>query len=70
MTEDTTKNYKITTCLYLDVFVYIDADEEIPDYTCYESLQEFKEGLLTQLAAIKCRVEKLTLKEIKKGVRL
>ena len=70
MTQDTTNNYKITTCLYLDVFAYIDADEEIPDYTCYESLQEFKESMLTQLEVIKCRVNKLTMKEIKKGVRL
>ena len=70
MTEDTTKNYKITTCLYLDVFAYIDADEEIPDYTCYESLQEFKKGVLTQLAAIKTCIDKLTMKEIKKGVKL
>lgn len=70
MTQDTTNNYKITTCLYLDVFNYIDADEEIPDYTCYNSLQEFKEGTLTTLSAIADRIEKLTLKEIKKGVRL
>ena len=70
MTTDTTNNYKITTCLYLDVFAYIDADEEIPDYTCYESLQEFKQKLTTQLTAIQSRVDKLTLKEIKKGVRL
>ena len=70
MTQDTMNNYKITTCLYLDVFNYIDADEEIPDYTCYESLQEFKESMLTQLEVIKCRVNKLTMKEIKKGVRL
>lgn len=70
MTQDTTNNYKITTCLYLDVFNYIDADEEIPEYTCYNSLQEFKEGVLTQLAAIKTRIDKLTMKEIKKGVKL
>lgn len=70
MTEDTTKNYKITMCLYLDVFQYIDADEEIPDYTCYESLKDFKEGVLTNLSAIAERIEKLTLKEIKKGVKL
>lgn len=67
---DTTNNYKITTCLYLDVFQYIDADDEIPDYTCYKSLQDFKEGIIVELAAFKDRVEKLTLKEIKKGVRL
>lgn len=62
--------YKITTQVTIEVFTYQDADEEIPDYHCYQSLQEFKEGMLTHLSAVAERVDKLTLKEIKKGVTL
>ena len=69
MTEDTTNNYKITAQIFVEVFPYIDADEEIPEYFCYETLQKCKEDILVQLAAIKHRIDKLTMKDIRKGVR-
>lgn len=62
--------YKITTQISVEVFPYIDCDEEIPDYDCHESLAEMKEKVFLILDNVKDKIQKLTLKEIKKGIRL
>ena len=62
--------YKITTQTQIEVFTYQDADEEIPDYECHESLAKMKENVSNILATMYNKVQDLTMKEIKKGVRL
>ena len=62
--------YKITTQIQIDFFPYQDADEEIPDYDCYESLADMKEKVFLILDNVKNKIHNLTMKEIKKGVRL
>lgn len=62
--------YKITTQIQIDIFPYQDADEEIPDYDCHESLADMKEKVFLILDNVKNKIQNLTLKEIKKGVRL
>ena len=62
--------YKITTQTQIEVFTYQDADEEIPDYECHESLAKMKENLSNILATLYNKVQNLTMKDIKKGVRL
>ena len=69
MTTDTTNNYKITAQIQIEIFPYQDADEEIPDYVCFESLSDAKASLLAGLKVLEMRVDKLTMKDIKKGVR-
>ena len=70
MTEDTTKNYKITLSINVHILPYMEEDENIRDCTCYETLPEFKEEALTYLSAIADRIEKLTMKQIRLGVQL
>ena len=62
--------YKITTQIQIDLFPYQVADEEIPDYDCYESLADMKEKVFLILDNVKNKIHNLTMKEIKKGVRL
>lgn len=62
--------YKITTQTQIEVFTYQDADEEIPDYECHKSLAEMKENLSNILATVYNKIQNLTMKDIKKGVRL
>jgi hypothetical protein len=62
--------YKITTQVTIEIFPYQDADEEIPDYDCHESLAAMKENLFLILNNVQDKIQSLTLKEIKKGVRL
>ena len=62
--------YKITTDFHLEIFTYQDADEEIPDYDCHESLAQMKKNLFLILDNVKNKIQTLTLKDIKKGVRL
>ena len=62
--------YKITTQTQIEVFTYQDADEEIPDYECHESLAKMKENLSNVLATLYNKIQNLTMKDIKKGVRL
>lgn len=62
--------YKITTQVTIEVFTYQDADEEIPEYTCYESLIEMKCRLTDLLQTLQNKVQDLTMKDIKKGVQL
>ena len=69
MTEDTTNNYKITAQIYFEIFPYIDADDEIPDYVCFKTLADAKASLLAGLKILEMRVNKMTMKDIKQGVR-
>ena len=62
--------YKITTQVTIEVFTYQDADEEIPDYQCYESLAHFKENMFLILDNVKNEIQNMTMKDIKKGVSL
>lgn len=62
--------YKITTQVTIEIFTYQDADEEIPDYKCYESLAHFKDNMLLLLDDAQKKVLHLTMKDIKKGVTL
>ena len=62
--------YKITVLMNVEIFPYIDADEEIPDYKCYESLAQMKESLGKELADMYNKVQNITMKEIKKGIQL
>lgn len=62
--------YKITTQTQIEVFTYQDADEEIPEYECHESLAKMKENLSNILATLYNKIQNLTMKDIKKGVRL
>ena len=69
MTEDTTNNYKITAQILIEVFPYQDADDEIPDYVCFKSLADAKASLLAGLKILEMRINKMTMKDIKQGVR-
>lgn len=69
MTEDTTNNYKITAQILIEIFPYQDADDEIPDYVCFKSLPDAKASLLAGLKILEMRVNKMTMKDIKQGVR-
>ena len=62
--------YKITVLMNAEIFPYIDADEEIPCYKCYESLAQMKESLGKELADMYNKVQNITMKEIKKGIQL
>ena len=62
--------YKITTQVTIEVFTYQDADEEIPDYTCYTSLQEMKDDLKFKWSFAKNKINLMTMRDIKKGVSL
>lgn len=61
---------KITVQLTIDVFTYQDADEEIPDYLCYDTLAEFKANMFLRLANAHNQIQDMTMKDIKKGVTL
>ena len=69
MTEDTTNNYKITAQILIEVFPYQDADDEIPDYVCFKSLADAKALLLASLKNLETSISKMTMKDIKQGVR-
>ena len=62
--------YKITTQVMIEVFPYIEDDENIAEYECHESLAQMKENVSNILATMYNKVQDLTMKEIKKGVRL
>lgn len=62
--------YKITTQVTIEVFTYQDADEEIPDYDCHESLKDMKEKVFLILDNVKYKIQNMTMKDIKKGVSL
>ena len=66
---DTTNNYKITAQILIEVFPYQDADDEIPDYVCFKSLADAKASLLAGLKILEMRINKMTMKDIKQGVR-
>ena len=61
--------YKITAQIQIELFPYQDADEEIPDYVCFTSLADAKASLLAGLRIIEMRIDNMTMKDIKKGVR-
>ena len=69
MTTDTTNNYKITAQILIELFPYQDADDEIPDYVCFKTLADAKASLLAGLKILEMRVNKMTMKDIKQGVR-
>jgi hypothetical protein len=62
--------YKITTQIQIEIFPYQDADEEIPDYDCHESLAKMKQEVFLILDNVQNKIQNLTMKDIKKGVRL
>ena len=70
MTEDTTKNYKITLSINVHILPYMEEDENIRDCMCFETLPEFKKHVLERLAYIKNKIDKLTMKQVRLGVQL
>ena len=48
----------------------MEEDENIKDVQCFKTLPEFKVYMLSQLARIQGRIEKLTMKRIKEGITL
>ena len=70
MTQDTTNNYKITMSIEVHVLPYMEEDEYIHDCVCVKTLPECKQYLLERLTYLQNRVDKLTMKQIKEGVKL
>lgn len=62
--------YKISTSINIHILPYIEDDENIKDVQCFKTLPEFKVYMLSQLARIQGRIEKLTMKRIKEGITL
>ena len=70
MTQDTTNNYKITMSIEIHVLPYMQEDEFIHDCVCVSTLSECKQYLLERLIYLQNRLDKLTMKQIKEGVKL
>ena len=62
--------YKISTSIDVHILPYIEDDEKIMGVTCYETLPQMKLDLLGRLDYLASKINDLTLKRIKEGIKL
>lgn len=62
--------YRITSSINVHILPYLEDDEFVRGVNCFETLPAFKQDMLEQLAKIKHKVDKLTMKQITQGVEL
>jgi hypothetical protein len=62
--------YKITTSVDVHILPYMEEDENIIGVTCYETLPQMKLDLLGRLDYLASKINDLTLKRIKEGIKL